>query len=109
MARPRAAPSTAPRHRPADREAPADGGLAWLPYLIVLAGAAAGLFVAWQGPRYAGPGTALVGCALLAAALARLLLPPRYARLLSTRRKAPDVMTFAVLGAAVLAFALTLP
>jgi hypothetical protein len=82
---------------------------AWLPYLIVLAGAAAGLYIAWQGSRYAGLGTGLVGGALLAAAAARLLLPPRYTGLLSSRLKAPDVAGFAVFGAAVLAIALTLP
>jgi hypothetical protein len=83
--------------------------LAWLPYLIVLAGAAFGLFVAWQGSRHAGLGTGLVGGALLAAAAARLLLPPRYAGPLSSRHKAHDVAGFAVFGAAVLAIALTLP
>ena len=62
-----------------------------LPYLIVLAGIAAGLFVAWQGSQYAGRGTALVGGALLAAAAARLVLPPRFAGLLASRGKAADV------------------
>ena len=83
--------------------------LAWLPYLIVLAGAVTGLFFAWRGSRYAAPGAALVGGALLAAAVARLLLPSRYAGPLSSRRKVPDVAGFAVLGAAVLALALMLP
>jgi hypothetical protein len=83
--------------------------LAWPPYLIVLAGVAAGLFVTWQGARYAGLGTALVGGALLAAAAARLLLPPRYTELLSSRWKATDVLAFTVLGAGVLAIALALP
>ena len=87
----------------------AAGGLAWLPYLIVLAGVALGMFVAWQGSQYAGWGAALVGCSLLVAGLARLILPPRYASLLSTRRKAADVAAFAVFGAAVVAVALMLP
>ena len=30
--------------------------LAWLPYLIVLAGAATGMFVVWMGSKYAGRG-----------------------------------------------------
>ena len=65
-----AAPSAASRNpaghraaRPARAEraersarAPSPGGLAWLPYLIVLAGAAAGMFVIWQGSKYAGRG-----------------------------------------------------
>ena len=96
--------------RPAtDRNVPGASGLAWVPYLFVLAGAAAGMFVAWQGSQYAGRGAGVVGCSLLAAGLARLILPPRYAGLLSTRRKASDVMAFAVFGAAVLAVALMLP
>jgi Protein of unknown function (DUF3017) len=83
--------------------------LAWLPYLIVLAGVAVGLFLTWQGSRYAGLGTGIVGGALLAAAAARLLLPPRYAELLSSRWKASDVVAFTALGAGVLAIALALP
>jgi hypothetical protein len=97
------------RNPAGDRSVPQASGLAWVPYLIVLAGAAAGMFVAWQGSRYAARGTAVVGCSLLAAGLARLILPPRYAGLLSTRRKASDVLAFAVFGAAVLAVALMLP
>ena len=106
----RAARSREPRPA-ADRDSARDrnDGLAWLPYLIVLAGVALGMFVAWQGSQYAGRGAALVGCSLLVAGLARLILPPRYASLLSTRRKASDVLAFAVFGAAVLTVALTLP
>jgi hypothetical protein len=83
--------------------------VAWLPYLIVLAGTVAGLLVASQGSRHAGRGAAVVGAALLVAALARLALPPRYAGLLASRSKAQDVAGFAVLGAAVLAVAASLP
>ena len=83
--------------------------LAWLPYLIVLAGTAAGMLVAWHGSRYAGPGAALIGASLLVGALARLILPARYAGLLASRRKASDVLGFAVFGAAVLAVAIALP
>jgi len=92
-----------------DGEATAATGLAWLPYLIVLAGVAAGMFVIWQGSKYAGRGAALVGCSLLAGALARLILPGRYAGLLASRRKASDVLAFAAFGAAVLAVAIALP
>ena len=92
-----------------DAEETAAGGLAWLPYLIVLAGAAAGIFVAWQGSKYVGRGAALVGCSLLAGALFRLVLPARDAGLLSSRRKASDVLAFAAFGAAVLAVAIALP
>ena len=99
--------------RPARAERPArapnPGGLGWLPYLAVLAGVAAGIFVIWQGSKYAGRGAGLIGASLLAAALARLILPARYAGLLASRRKASDVLAFAVFGAAVLAVAIALP
>jgi hypothetical protein len=88
---------------------PRPSKLAWLPYLIVLAGTAAGMLVAWHGSKYAGRGAALIGASLLAAALARLILPARYVGLLATRRKASDVLGFAVFGAAVLAVAIALP
>jgi hypothetical protein len=106
-ARPRTGPSR--RRTAADADRPAAGVLAWLPYLIVLAGVAVGLSVAGQGSLHAGRGAAVVGGALLAAAIARLLLPPRYAGLLASRGKALDVAAFAVLGAAVLGAALSLP
>ena len=94
---------------PAASAATAAGPLAWLPYLVVLAGAAIGMFVVWQGSKYAGLGSALVGCSLLAGALFRLVLPARYAGLLSSRRKASDVLAFAAFGVAVLAVAIALP
>src|SRR5690348_1330748 len=81
----------------ADRAAQTDddaatSALAWLPYLIILAGVAAGMFVAWKGSKYAGRGAGLIGVSLLAGAVARLILPARYAGLLSSRRKASDVL-----------------
>ena len=88
---------------------PRPSRLAWLPYLIVLAGAATGMLIAWQGSKYAARGAGLVGASLLVAALARLILPERYAGLLASRRKASDVLGFAVFGAAVLAVAIALP
>jgi len=97
------------RNLASDGNVPQASGLAWVPYLIVLAGAATGMFIAWQGSQYAGRGAAVVGCSLLAAGLARLILPPRYAGLLTTRRKASDVLSFALFGGAVLAVALMLP
>jgi hypothetical protein len=83
--------------------------VAWIPYLIVLAGVAIGLYRASQSSKYAGWGAGLVGCSLLAAALARLVLPPRYGGLLASRRKVSDVLAFATFGAGVLAVALILP
>jgi hypothetical protein len=93
----------------ADRDEAGARGLGWLPYLTVLAGVAAGMLVAWQGSKSAATGIAVVGGSLLAAALARLILPDRYAGLLASRRKASDVLAFAVLGTAVLAVVLSLP
>jgi len=107
---PRTTPGLPPGHRARTREAGrASRTLAAVPYLIVLAGVAAGLFITWQGPRHAGLGTGLVGGALLLAAAARLVLPPRYTELLSSRWKASDVLAFTVLGAGVLAVAVALP
>ena len=83
--------------------------LAWLPYLIILAGVAAGMFVAWKGSKYAGRGAGLIGASLLVGAAARLILPARYAGLLASRRKASDVLALALFGAAVLAVAIALP
>jgi hypothetical protein len=88
---------------------PRPSKLAWLPYLIVLAGAATGMLIAWQGSKYAGRGAGLIGASLLVGALARLILPDRYAGLLASRRKASDVLGFAAFGAAVLAVAIALP
>jgi hypothetical protein len=91
---------------------PADSGpspLALVPYLIALAGVAAGLALAFNAARDAPRGADLIGCSLLAAGLARLVLPSRYAAMLSTRGKTSDVLAFAVFGAGVLAVALMLP
>jgi hypothetical protein len=100
-----------PRSRRSRRSQPADPKLlAWIPYLIVLAGAIAGLvYAAWHGTGHGNRGAAVVGGALLVAAAARLVLPPRYAGLLSSRSKTQDVAAFAVLGIAVLAVAVSLP
>ena len=101
-------PANAGAHSAGPRQpaTPAAQVLAWLPYLIVLAGTVTGLLL---GSQHGGRGVGVVGGALLVAALARLLLPPRYAGLLATRGKALDVTAFAVLGIAVLAIALSLP
>ena len=92
-----------------DRADFAVGGLAWVPYLIVLAGAGLGMYLAVGGAKHAVLGTGLLGGSMLVAALARLVLPERYAGLLASRRKASDVLAFAAFGAAVVAVALTLP
>jgi Protein of unknown function (DUF3017) len=104
------APSSHRATRSKESEEPAvTGVLAWVPYLVVLAGAAAALFIVSKGSAYALRGIAVLGGTLLAAALARFLLPNRFAGLLASRRKATDVLAFAVLGTALLAVALSLP
>ncbi len=103
------APQATAAHRAARPGGSGPGALAWVPYLIVLAGVAAGLTLAFNASRDAGRGAGLVGCSLLAAGLARLVLPPRAAGLLISRGKTSDVLAFAVFGAAVLAVALSLP
>jgi DUF3017 family protein len=96
-------------HARADRGPSEAAVLGWLPYLMVLAGVTAGVVVAWQGTKHAALGIVVVGCSLLAGGLARLVLPDRYAGLLASRRKAFDVLVYAVLGTAVLAVVLSLP
>jgi hypothetical protein len=83
--------------------------LSWLPYLLVLAGIATGLAIAWNASRDALTGAAVIAGTLLFAALARLVLPPRYAGPLCTRSRAYDVLALTVLGGGVLAVVLTLP
>src|SRR6267378_3472895 len=53
----------------AARADPGTSALGWLPYLIILAGVAAGMFVASKGSKYAGRGAGLVGASLLAGAV----------------------------------------
>jgi hypothetical protein len=103
----RARPRTATRPEAAEPAAPTP--LSWLPYLLVLAGVATGLAVAWNASRDALAGTAVIAGTLLFAALARLVLPSRYAGPLCTRSRTYDVLALTVLGGSVLAIALTLP
>ncbi len=111
-----AAPGSAAGHRTAEPKVrrtaatpPEPSILAWVPYLVVLAGVVAGALLAAHASRDADRGAGLVGCSLLAGALARLVLPARLGSMLSTRGKASDVLAFTVLGAGVLALALLLP
>jgi hypothetical protein len=83
--------------------------LAQLPYLLVLAGAGAALGVIALGPRRVQGGTLVLAGVLLAAALARLLLPDRRAGMLGTRRRVVDVLTLGALGAGLLVAGLVLP
>ncbi len=70
-----------------------------VPYLAVLVCAVVGVYIAWrEGSAGGGDGAAVLGAALLAAAVARLLLPARLAGLLATRKRATDVLTLTVFG-----------
>lgn len=88
---------------------PRGGVLSVLPYLLVLAGVGAGVFVAFQGGRDTAKGAGIAGTALLVAGLLRLTLPPRYAGQLASRGKAIDVLAFLLLGGGVLGLAIWLP
>ncbi|HEY2577515.1 MAG TPA: DUF3017 domain-containing protein [Streptosporangiaceae bacterium] len=83
--------------------------LASLAYAVALAGLAGGLIWMWLAPRHVEPGTVWVAGALFLAALERLVLPERWAGMLLTRRRLPDVMVLAAIGAGILAVALVLP
>ena len=96
------------KHRatPPRQQRDASGMLA---YLIVLAGVGVGLLlVAWDDTTYWYKGTTVVGWAVIAAALARLVLPLRYAGLLASRQKPIDVLALALLGGGILGLALWL-
>ena len=81
-----------------------------VPYLAVLVCAVVGVYIAWrEGSAGGGDGAAVLGAALLAAAIARLLLPARLAGLLATRKRATDVLTLTVFGAGLLVAGLVLP
>jgi hypothetical protein len=78
--------------------------------LAVLVVVAAGVYIAWrQGSAGAGDGGVVGGVALIAAAVARLLLPARLVGLLATRKRAIDVITLTVFGACLLIAGLVLP
>jgi hypothetical protein len=83
--------------------------LAQLPYLIVLACTVGGCVWAWRGAHSVGSGTEVVGGALLAAAIGRLLLPQNAVGLLASRRRFADVLALGALGAGLLVLALVLP
>jgi hypothetical protein len=81
-----------------------------IPLLAVLVVVAAGVYIAWrQGSAGAGDGGVVGGVALIAAAVARLLLPARLVGLLATRKRAIDVITLTVFGACLLIVGLVLP
>ena len=81
-----------------------------VPYLAVLVCAVVGVYIAWrEGSAGGGKGAAVLGAALLAAAVARLLLPARLVGLLASRKRATDVITLTVFGVGLLVAGLVLP
>jgi hypothetical protein len=81
-----------------------------IPLLAVLVVTVAGVYIAWhQGSAGGGKGGVVGGCALLVAALARLLLPSRLAGLLAMRKRTNDVVTLTIFGVGLLVAGLVLP
>ena len=68
------------------------------------------MYIAWrQGSAGGRDGGVVAGCALLAAAAARLLLPDDLAGLLAVRKRSTDVCTLAAFGVGLLVVGLVLP
>jgi DUF3017 family protein len=90
---------------PAGRRYPSTIGGAC--YLLVLSAAGVGLGIVGQGNWRLG--VKWVAASLLAAALARLLLPAPQAGMLAVRRRFVDVLLLAVLAVALWFLAATIP
>jgi hypothetical protein len=76
---------------------------------VVLACTVAGCVWAWRGEHDVGSGAEVVGGALLAAAIVRLVLPQSAVGLLASRRRFADVLALGAFGAGLLVLALVLP
>ena len=86
------------------------GAAGWVAYLVVLGCVAADLAWFWAGgARAARGGTLALAGAMFLAALARLVLPERWAGLLASRKRLTDVVTLAALGTGLLAVVLLSP
>lgn len=105
--RPAARPAAVRSGGPAPRTGAA--AVAQVPYLVFLACAVGGIVWAWRGSHDVGNGAGVVGGALLAAAVARLVLPQSAVGLLASRRRLADVLALGILGAGLLVLALVLP
>ncbi len=82
---------------------------AQVPYMIVVAGLAAGLAYVSQGPHSVRAGTFILTGALFVAVAARLALPARRAGMLASRRRYIDVTALAILAIGLLVAGLVLP
>jgi hypothetical protein len=68
------------------------------------------VYIAWrQGSVGGREGGVVAGCALLAAAVVRLLLPVGLAGLLAVRKRVTDVFVLATFGVGLLVVGLVLP
>ena len=105
--RPEAPPARVRSGEPAPRAGAA--AVSQVPYLVFLACAVGGIVWAWRGSHDVGNGAGVVGGALLAAAVARLVLPESAVGLLASRRRFADVLALGILGAGLLVLALVLP
>lgn len=77
-----------------------------LPFVLVIAAFAVAVIIMVAAPGMWRPATVLMGCALVAAGLARLVLPTALAGLLVVRRRWWDVIAYLALGAVILAVAI---
>jgi len=80
-----------------------------LAYWMVLCGALLGLLAVIVGASYVRGGTLGLAGVLLAAAVARLVLPERRAGMLRSRRRLADAAALGALGIGVLVAGLVLP
>jgi Protein of unknown function (DUF3017) len=94
----RAREQDAADRRPAAPDAGGPRLLTQLPYLLVLAGMAAGLATIRSSEQAVRGGTLVIAGALLAGSLIRLVLPAGRAGMLGSRRRLADVAALAVLG-----------
>jgi hypothetical protein len=78
-------------------------------YLLVLGFFAVFLVLAVFSMRYVRLGAVIAGGAMIAAGVARGVLPERFAGGLVSRRRYLDCATLAAIGASIVAFALILP
>jgi len=82
---------------------------ALISFLVVICGVALSLSYLWRGPQNVRGGALAVAVMLLAAAVARLVLPERRAGMLASRRRLVDVAAFSALGVALLVAGLVFP
>jgi hypothetical protein len=98
--------------RSRSRHASAPRDRRWLdqvPYWVALGCVVAAVVVMRQDSSGVRGGTVAVGAVLLAAALARLVLPQRRAGMLASRRRSVDVAALASLGACLVALGVAFP